>query len=365
MALDPTKNFAKVAVAGLHIAADVTIPLDPGEGSKIPDPAVSGAYNLVWWNNTDFADAEADTAQREIVRVTAIATDTLTVTRAQEGTGATDKNTSGKSYSMWLVPTQKTIDDIQTELDSVNADVQDGTVVYAVDTGVADVYAIALTPALTVYTAGNTFRVKILTTNLGASTLNVDSVGAVAIVKSGGAALEAGDLVAGDVVEFTHDGTSFQAKPVPTVLTQTDFIDAYDTTTQTVSIANTFQDITFSNNGVLDGWTHTATSADFTCPTTANYLVTYTAHGTKTTGSNSLVEVIALFNGVEIAGSQGGAFASVNNASQTISGSFIFAGTATQILKFQLTGATVNSDIVPPGGNAAVSPSISVSVVKV
>lgn len=69
-------------------------------------PSVS--FNAVWWNATDYADP-SDDPNVEIVRVTAISTDTLTVTRAQESTSASTKNTAGKTYKMIAGLTAKAI----------------------------------------------------------------------------------------------------------------------------------------------------------------------------------------------------------------------------------------------------------------
>lgn len=95
MSLDAFKNFAKVTVSIGYDAAATSIVLNGGDGAKLP--AVS--FNATWWNSTDYADP-TDDPNVEIVRVTACATDTLTVTRAQEGTSASTKNTGGKTYKM-------------------------------------------------------------------------------------------------------------------------------------------------------------------------------------------------------------------------------------------------------------------------
>ena len=115
MALDPVKNLVKVTVSTGYISTDTDIVLSSGDGAKLLDPASDGAFNLVWWNSTDYSDP-SDDSDAEIVRVTAKSTDTLTVTRAQEGTSASDKNISGKTYKMILGPTKKFRDDIQTQL---------------------------------------------------------------------------------------------------------------------------------------------------------------------------------------------------------------------------------------------------------
>lgn len=112
---DARKNFAKVEVSTGYDAAATSIDLATGDGAKLPDPATDGAFNLVWFDSTAYADP-ADDPNVEIVRVTARATDTLTVTRAQEDTSASSKNASGHTYKMVLSPTAKTIDDIENAL---------------------------------------------------------------------------------------------------------------------------------------------------------------------------------------------------------------------------------------------------------
>ena len=63
--------------------------------------------------------------------------------------------------------------------DAVNAgQIQDGGLIFqATDSGSANTYAIALTPAVTAYVAGQVFHFKAGNTNTGASTLNVNALG--------------------------------------------------------------------------------------------------------------------------------------------------------------------------------------------
>jgi hypothetical protein len=102
--LDNAKNFAKVTVSTGYTAASTSIVLTTGHGAKLP----TAPFNAVWWNSTDYADP-SDDPNVEIVRVTAISTDTLTVTRAQEGTSASTKNTASKTYKMIAGLTAKVI----------------------------------------------------------------------------------------------------------------------------------------------------------------------------------------------------------------------------------------------------------------
>lgn len=70
----------------------------------------------------------------------------------------------------------------------------------------------------TAYVAGQTFRFVAAGTNTGATTLNVNALGAKAITKIGTNALEAGDIKAGAVYQVVYDGTQFQISAVPAPL---------------------------------------------------------------------------------------------------------------------------------------------------
>lgn len=110
MALDTAKNFAKATVSTGYDASATSIVLSGGHGAKLP----TVPFNATWWNSTDYPDP-ADDPNVEIVRVTAISTDTLTVTRAQESTSASTKNTAGKTYKMIAGLTAKSLNtDIYT-----------------------------------------------------------------------------------------------------------------------------------------------------------------------------------------------------------------------------------------------------------
>ena len=65
-------------------------------------------------------------------------------------------------------------------------------------------------PITTAYAAGNTFRFVASGANTGPVTLNINSLGAKDITKSGTSALSAGDIQTGSVVEVVYDGTRFQ-----------------------------------------------------------------------------------------------------------------------------------------------------------
>ena len=79
---------------------------------------------------------------------------------------------------------------------------------YAGDTGSADAYAIAPSPAYTAYAAGQVFTVKISNTNTGGATLNVNALGAKNIKMPDGTSPPAGALLAGHVAALMYDGTN-------------------------------------------------------------------------------------------------------------------------------------------------------------
>ena len=71
---------------------------------------------------------------------------------------------------------------------------------YAIDTGAADAYVMTLDPVPTAYVTGKTYAFKAVNVNTGASTLNVNGLGAKSIKKSVSTALAAGDIAAGQIV---------------------------------------------------------------------------------------------------------------------------------------------------------------------
>jgi hypothetical protein len=83
---------------------------------------------------------------------------------------------------------------------AINKIAQKGQVVYALDTGVANVYAASFTPAITALVDGMVLKVKAKTANSGACTFNPNGLGAKAIVGGGHGALQGGEIIAnGDV----------------------------------------------------------------------------------------------------------------------------------------------------------------------
>jgi hypothetical protein len=80
---------------------------------------------------------------------------------------------------------------------------------YGVDAGSTDAYAIALSPVLAAYAAGLEIIFLANTANTGAATLNVNGLGAKAIVKGVSTALSDNDILASMLCLVVYDGTSF------------------------------------------------------------------------------------------------------------------------------------------------------------
>jgi len=111
-AIDPVKNFGLVTVSTTYNAGDTVIQLSAGEAAKLPDPAVDGEYDVTWWDATDYANPSLD-PNREIVRVTGMSFDQITVIRGQQGTSDSSKSTVGHTYMISRSITKKDWDELQ------------------------------------------------------------------------------------------------------------------------------------------------------------------------------------------------------------------------------------------------------------
>ncbi len=88
--------------------------------------------------------------------------------------------------------------------------VQNSLFVYAADAQGSDTYAITLTPAPVSYATGLKVDFKANTANTGASTLNVNGLGAKTIKKNVSQDLATGDILASQILQVIYDGTNFQ-----------------------------------------------------------------------------------------------------------------------------------------------------------
>ncbi|MEZ0226527.1 MAG: hypothetical protein ACAH83_18365 [Alphaproteobacteria bacterium] len=89
---------------------------------------------------------------------------------------------------------------------------------HASDTGSANAYAVAPSPAVTAYVTGQVVTLKPVNANTGASTINVNSLGTKSIKMPDGSALPSGAMSASGVYALMYDGTNFVLMNPATVI---------------------------------------------------------------------------------------------------------------------------------------------------
>ena len=98
----------------------------------------------------------------------------------------------------------------KTDVATVNQIQSNGPAFQATDTGTANTYVIALSPAITAYAAGQEITFKAGAASTTASTLNVNTLGAKALKKLHDQDIASGDIESGSIVTAVYDGTNFQ-----------------------------------------------------------------------------------------------------------------------------------------------------------
>lgn len=79
---------------------------------------------------------------------------------------------------------------------------------YFVDTGAANAYVITAGAQVTAYADGQTFLFKAVNANTAASTINVSGLGVKSIVRADDSALQANDIVAGQISQISYNATT-------------------------------------------------------------------------------------------------------------------------------------------------------------
>ena len=142
------------------------------------------------------------------------------------------------------------------------------------------------------------------------------------------------------------------------------YVFSYDTSTQPVTTPNTFQDVSFGTDALINGWTHSI-ATQFASSRTGLYLIQYTAEAMSNVAGTSAVSVRATLNGTEIAGSQ--AVADLDTSLQVlpVSRSFIAGINVSDILKLQYTGSTINCRLFAGEGAGVTKPSVSLTITRI
>jgi hypothetical protein len=145
--LDSVSNFVQVQASAGYSSSVTSITLQSGQGAKLP----AAPFNSIWWDSTDYPNPAND-PNVEIVRVTNVSGDTLSISRAQEGTSAANHNTPAKTYSLVLGITAKMITDLAAQTGN-------GIPVYnEVAAGSGTTFTLANTPvagSVRLYSGGN------------------------------------------------------------------------------------------------------------------------------------------------------------------------------------------------------------------
>ncbi len=142
------------------------------------------------------------------------------------------------------------------------------------------------------------------------------------------------------------------------------YVHAFDTTTQTIAITNTFQNITLNTNADIDGWAHTTGSADFTCNQTGRYLITYDAIVNEGSGT-PVASFRATLNGTPISGSQAAREVFRNVNPMPISHSFIEQINTNDILRFQFTAQLTPVRVVSATVSGSTFPSFNITISRI
>lgn len=203
MALTQYSNNAQTTLASAITASATQLSVVSGGGSLFPTLTGSEYFRATLVSQTS-------STTREIVKVTGSpAADNFTIVRAQEGTTALAWNAG--DYFNLLLTAGDMADAVQKD------DLQAQAPNFGHDTGTANAYSVAYTPAITAHVIGAPLRWIAANTNTGASTFD-DGAGVANLVLPGGGALVAGQIVAGGMYTAIYDGTNFQIPEIPTNL---------------------------------------------------------------------------------------------------------------------------------------------------
>lgn len=166
--MDAHKNLAvsTVATAPSPATSGTSLIVAAGQGARFP----AAPFNATIWP----AGSTPDPSNAEIVRVTAVSTDTLTITRAQEGSSA---RTVVVGDQITATVTAKTLTDIESgyvpivaKTANYTATLADGVITVSAASGVV---TITLPAAATA--SGKLYRIK--KTDIGTNVVTIDANG--------------------------------------------------------------------------------------------------------------------------------------------------------------------------------------------
>jgi len=175
-------------------------------------------------------------------------------------------------------------------------------------------------------------------------------------------------LVAGSDISITQNPTTITISSTGGGASSNNYVFSYDTTFQPIVTPNTFQDITFNTNGIINGWTHVLPTSSFICPITGVYSITAVTSFSKTTGANRITSVMITLNGVEIPGSQTVGFLAGTAQSIVVDlTNFLASVNAGDDLKVRWTsdGTLVRLDPTIGSSTIGVIPSAKLAIIRI
>ncbi|PWU17866.1 MAG: hypothetical protein C5B50_10435 [Verrucomicrobia bacterium] len=213
-----------------------------------------------------------------------------------------------------------------------------------------------LNPALTFSTMGGTYLA-----GSEVERMRISSYGLVGIGKTNPATvLDVNGTVL--ATNFAGNGAGLTNLSGPSAA---NYVFAYSTSLQAVALANTFQDLTFSHDDVLSGWSHTLGSATYTNGQSGLYLVSYNAQVTTTSTGGTNVTLRATLNGAEIGGSATAASIPTNAPSWvSVSKTFLANVNSADIFTLQMAGPSTGVRL-QSFGSASTRPTISVTITRI
>ncbi|MGO4151518.1 hypothetical protein [Cupriavidus sp. YAF13] len=203
ISLDPvTLSCPAPATAGQSVNYLIQAAYQDSDTGLITLPYYNASNPTQAWSGPGGSGAQQATARKGIVSIQVKAG--VAATTGTQTTPAPDAGYSG----LWVV----TVANGQTTITSTSiaqapnapilpADllhaIQQNALTTAVDTGTANAYAVSYSPPITTLTDGMVLWFKAKTANNGASTLNVNGLGAQPMVGGAHSALQGGEIVAG------------------------------------------------------------------------------------------------------------------------------------------------------------------------
>ncbi len=146
-------------------------------------------------------------------------------------------------------------------------------------------------------------------------------------------------------------------------------LNLYDTTTQTVTTANAFQDVTFSTVSESDGFSFAGGTSAITIPRSGTYLVSASVEATasSTTTIAPAISIRVTDNGTEVAGSQAAETFQVPALSATASvmpTTSLIPATAGDVIKLQFTSSNPIVQLFAGVGAGTTKPSARLTIMR-